>query len=160
MEGVFTQTLVSGILIGFIYALIAVGLTMIFGMMDIVNFAHGEYLMVAMYFAYWFFVLFGMDPLFSLPLVTALLFLLGSHHLLRLHQADHQRPHAFPDFRDLRHSDSSERRGPVFVECRLPHDPPDADERQCQYLRRLYRCLAAYRSSGRSNLQRPHLLVS
>ncbi|MGA2331438.1 MAG: branched-chain amino acid ABC transporter permease [Syntrophales bacterium] len=77
MEGVFTQTLVSGILIGFIYALIAVGLTMIFGMMDIVNFAHGEYLMVAMYFAYWFFVLFGMDPLFSLPLVTVLLFLLG-----------------------------------------------------------------------------------
>jgi branched-chain amino acid transport system permease protein len=77
MEGVFTQTLVSGILIGFVYALIAVGLTMIFGMMDIVNFAHGEYLMVAMYFAYWFFVLFGMDPLFSLPLVTVLLFLLG-----------------------------------------------------------------------------------
>jgi branched-chain amino acid transport system permease protein len=50
---------------------------MIFGMMDIVNFAHGEYLMVAMYFAYWFFVLFGMDPLYSLPWVTALLFLLG-----------------------------------------------------------------------------------
>ncbi|MGZ3649429.1 MAG: ABC transporter permease subunit, partial [Syntrophales bacterium] len=77
MEGVFAQTLVSGILIGFIYALIAVGLTMIFGMMDIVNFAHGEYLMVAMYFAYWFFVLVGLDPLYSLPWVTVLLFLLG-----------------------------------------------------------------------------------
>ena len=77
MEGVFAQTLVSGLLIGFVYALIAVGLTMIFGMMDIVNFAHGEYLMVAMYFAYWFFVLFGMDPLYSLPGVTVLLFLLG-----------------------------------------------------------------------------------
>ena len=74
MEGVFTQTLVSGLLMGFIYALIAVGLTMIFGMMDIVNFAHGDYLMVAMYFAYWFFVLFGMDPLQSLPLATLLLF--------------------------------------------------------------------------------------
>ena len=77
MEGVFIQTLVSGLLMGFIYALIAVGLTMIFGMMDIVNFAHGDYLMVAMYFAYWFFVLFGMDPLQSLPLVTLLLFGLG-----------------------------------------------------------------------------------
>ncbi len=77
MEGVFTQTLVSGLLMGFIYALIAVGLTMIFGMMDIVNFAHGDYLMVAMYFAYWFFVLFGMDPLYSLPAVTLLLFGLG-----------------------------------------------------------------------------------
>jgi branched-chain amino acid transport system permease protein len=77
MEGVFIQTLVSGLLMGFIYALIAVGLTMIFGMMDIVNFAHGDYLMVAMYFAYWFFVLFGMDPLYSLPAVTLLLFGLG-----------------------------------------------------------------------------------
>jgi branched-chain amino acid transport system permease protein len=77
MEGVFTQTLVSGILIGFVYALIAVGLTMIYGMMDIVNFAHGEYLMLAMYFAYWFFMLFGIDPLFSLPVVTVLLFALG-----------------------------------------------------------------------------------
>jgi branched-chain amino acid transport system permease protein len=77
MEGIFIQTLVSGLLMGFIYALIAVGLTMIFGMMDIVNFAHGDYLMVAMYFAYWFFVLFGMDPLYSLPAVTLLLFGLG-----------------------------------------------------------------------------------
>ena len=77
MEGVFVQTLVSGILMGFVYALIAVGLTMIFGMMDIVNFAHGDYLMVAMYFAFWFFALFGMDPLFSLPLVTCILFVLG-----------------------------------------------------------------------------------
>lgn len=77
MEGVFAQTLVSGLLIGFVYALIAVGLTMIFGMMEIVNFAHGDYLMVAMYFAYWFFILFGMDPLQSLPIVTILLFLLG-----------------------------------------------------------------------------------
>jgi branched-chain amino acid transport system permease protein len=77
MEGVFAQTLVSGLLIGFVYALIAVGLTMIFGMMEIVNFAHGDYLMVAMYCAYWFFVLFAMDPLQSLPVVTILLFLLG-----------------------------------------------------------------------------------
>jgi branched-chain amino acid transport system permease protein len=77
MEGVFTQTIVSGILIGFLYALVAVGLTMIFGVMDIVNFAHGEYLMIAMYFAFWFFVLFGMDPLQSLPIVTVLLFGLG-----------------------------------------------------------------------------------
>lgn len=77
MEGVFIQTLVSGLLIGFLYALIAVGLTMIFGMMEIVNFAHGDYLMVAMYFSYWFFILFGMDPLYSLPAVTLLLFGLG-----------------------------------------------------------------------------------
>ncbi len=74
---IFAQTLVSGLLIGLLYALIAVGLTMIFGVMDIVNFAHGEYLMVAMYLAYWAFALLGLDPLYSLPAVTVALFGLG-----------------------------------------------------------------------------------
>ena len=77
MEGIFIQTLVSGLLIGFLYALIAVGLTMIFGMMEICNFAHGDYLMLAMYGAFWLFALFGLDPLASLPFVTVLLFGLG-----------------------------------------------------------------------------------
>ena len=77
MEGILAQTLVSGLLIGFLYALIAVGLTMIFGMMDIVNFAHGDYLMLAMYGTFWFFALFGMDPLASLPIITVLLFGIG-----------------------------------------------------------------------------------
>ncbi len=74
---IFSQTVVSGLLIGFLYALIAVGLTMIFGVMDIVNFAHGDYLMLAMYLAYWSFALLGIDPLYSLPAVTLALFVLG-----------------------------------------------------------------------------------
>jgi len=77
MEEVLAQTLASGLLIGFIYALVAVGLTMIFGVMDIVNFAHGDYLMLSMYFSYWFFILFGMDPLFSLPAIILIMFGLG-----------------------------------------------------------------------------------
>ena len=64
---IFAQTVVSGLFIGFLYALIAVGLTMIFGVMDIVNFAHGDYLMLAMYFSYWSFASSGLDPLYSLP---------------------------------------------------------------------------------------------
>jgi branched-chain amino acid transport system permease protein len=61
---------------GLIYALVAVGLSLIFGLMEIVNFAHGEFLMLAMYASFWFWVL-GLDPLFSLPLVAAMLGLAG-----------------------------------------------------------------------------------
>lgn len=73
----FVQTLVSGLLIGLVFALISVGLTLIFGVMDIVNFAHGEHLMLAMYITYWMYTLWGIDPLFSLPVVALILFILG-----------------------------------------------------------------------------------
>jgi branched-chain amino acid transport system permease protein len=62
---------------GFVYALIAAGLSLIFGLMEIVNFAHGEFLMVAMFSAFWAWSLWRLDPLVSLPLTVALLFALG-----------------------------------------------------------------------------------
>jgi len=71
------QVLVSGLLMGFIFSLIAVGLNLIFGMMDIVNFAHGDYLMLSMYTAFWLYTLWGVDPLFSLPVCAVLLFIVG-----------------------------------------------------------------------------------
>ena len=71
------QTLASGVLIGLIYALVAIGLTMIFGVMDIVNFAHGEFLMLGMYAAFWGFALFHLDPLLTLPLTALMLFAFG-----------------------------------------------------------------------------------
>src|ERR1700710_431247 len=81
---ILLQTLVSGVLIGLIYALVAIGLTMIFGVMDIVNFAHGEFLMLGMYASFWGFALWGLDPMFTLPLTALLLFALGSmvYHLI------------------------------------------------------------------------------
>jgi branched-chain amino acid transport system permease protein len=73
----FLQTLASGVLIGLIYALVAIGLTMIFGVMEIVNFAHGEFLMLGMYCSFWLFALLALDPMFSLPLTVLGLFAFG-----------------------------------------------------------------------------------
>ncbi|HEY3046144.1 MAG TPA: branched-chain amino acid ABC transporter permease [Polaromonas sp.] len=74
---ILLQTLASGVLIGLIYALVAIGLTMIFGVMDIVNFAHGEFLMLGMYSTFWLFALYALDPLITLPLTVLMLFAFG-----------------------------------------------------------------------------------
>lgn len=74
---ILLQTLASGVLIGLIYALVAIGLTMIFGVMDIVNFAHGEFLMLGMYSSFWLFALYALDPLLTLPLTVLMLFVFG-----------------------------------------------------------------------------------
>jgi len=71
------QQVVNGLLIGFMYALIAIGLTLIWGVMNIVNFAHGDFLMVGMFTSFWLYTLYGLDPVFSIPLCTALLFVIG-----------------------------------------------------------------------------------
>ncbi|KRT74783.1 MAG: amino acid ABC transporter permease [Candidatus Rokubacteria bacterium RIFCSPLOWO2_02_FULL_68_19] len=74
---ILLQSVISGILMGFVYALIAAGLSLIFGLMEIVNFAHGEFLMLAMFGAFWGWALWSVDPLLSLPLTTLALFVLG-----------------------------------------------------------------------------------
>jgi branched-chain amino acid transport system permease protein len=75
--GAFAQTIVSGLLLGAVLGLIAVGLTLIFGVVDIVNFAHGEFLMVGMYVAFFAWSLWGIDPLFSIPLTALGVGMLG-----------------------------------------------------------------------------------
>src|SRR5438445_589399 len=74
---VVPQLLVSTILLGGIYALIAVGLTLIFGVMRVVNFAHGEFLMLGMYLAFWAFALLRLDPYVTLVLSLPLIFGFG-----------------------------------------------------------------------------------
>jgi len=71
------QLVVSGILTGLLFALISVGLTLIFGVMDVVNFAHGEFLMLAMYATFGA-ALIGLNPILALPVVALAMFLFGA----------------------------------------------------------------------------------
>jgi branched-chain amino acid transport system permease protein len=67
------QAVVNGLQMGFLYALVAVGLTIIWGLMEMINFAHGEFLMLGMFGAWWLSVTFGLDPLLSIvPLGLAM----------------------------------------------------------------------------------------
>ena len=70
----FLQVAAGGLLMGLIYALVAAGLSLIFGLMDVVNFAHGELMMLAMYAVFVIWDLSGLDPILQLPIVAALLF--------------------------------------------------------------------------------------
>lgn len=71
------QVLISGLMLGGIYAMVSMGLTMIFGVVRVINFAHGEFLMLAMFLVYWINVLTGMDPYVSVIITVPLFFLFG-----------------------------------------------------------------------------------
>jgi branched-chain amino acid transport system permease protein len=68
---------INGILMGSIYGLAALGLTLIFGVLKVINFAHGSLLMVSMYVAYWVITLSGLHPYVALILVVPIMFLFG-----------------------------------------------------------------------------------
>src|SRR5512143_484256 len=74
---IILDALLQGILMGLLFALVALGLTIIFGVMDIVNFAHGEFLMIGMYTAYWTSLILHVEPLVTLPASAAMGMLLG-----------------------------------------------------------------------------------
>ncbi len=73
----YLNIIVAGLLTGAVYGLMALGLSVIFGVIRIVNFAHGEMMVLAMYAAYLINTRLGLDPLLALPLVTLALFVLG-----------------------------------------------------------------------------------
>jgi branched-chain amino acid transport system permease protein len=71
------QNLINGAMMGSIYALIALGLSIVYGVMNVVNFAHGDFVMLAMYATFWLATLWGLDPVVT-PIITfPLLFLIG-----------------------------------------------------------------------------------
>ncbi len=72
------QALANGIMIGGIYALVGMSLTIIFGVMKIINFCQGELLMLGMYMAYICFVWLGLDPFIAIPIVAVVMFAFGA----------------------------------------------------------------------------------
>ena len=74
---ILLQVVVSGLLMGAVYALFSSGLTLIWGMMNVVNFAHGDFVMLAMYAAFFTYTLAHGGPLLSVPLAAIVLFALG-----------------------------------------------------------------------------------
>jgi len=71
------QTIILGLLVGGVYALMSSGLTLIFGVMRVINVAHGAFLILGAYLTYWLFQLTGLDPIVSIVLTAPVLFLIG-----------------------------------------------------------------------------------
>jgi len=74
----FLQSLVSAISLGFTFGMLGTGLSLIYGTVEVVNFAHGECLMISMYTAYWLYMLLGLDPILSIPICALFLFIFGA----------------------------------------------------------------------------------
>jgi branched-chain amino acid transport system permease protein len=86
MVATIAQAVVNGLLIGGIYALVSIGVTLIFGVVKIVNFAQGEFVMIGMYISFFLANSFGIDPLLSLIVSMPVLFVAGvllQHFLIR-----------------------------------------------------------------------------
>jgi branched-chain amino acid transport system permease protein len=77
MSFVIVQVIVGGLLLGAVYALFSSGLTLVWGMMNVVNFAHGDFVMLGMYVAYLVYTLFGGGPLIGAPLAMLVLATVG-----------------------------------------------------------------------------------
>ena len=74
---VFAQAVVSGLLIGGVYSLVAMGLSLVFGVLDIINFAHGALMTITIYVSYLLFQNYGVDPYVSLVVTIPLMFVVG-----------------------------------------------------------------------------------
>ncbi len=87
ISATLVQVIVGGLLLGAVYALFSSGLTLIWGMMNVVNFAHGDFVMVAMYTAFVLWKLLGVGPAGAVPIAALLLATLGviSYFLLVRH---------------------------------------------------------------------------
>ena len=74
---IYTQILVNSVLLGGMYAAVAVGFSLVWGVMNILNILHGTFLMLGGYVSFWLFHFYGVDPFLSLPLSAIAMFCLG-----------------------------------------------------------------------------------
>ena len=77
MSALLFEAVVAGVLLGGVYGLVALGLNIIYGVLDIINFAHGAMMMMGMYIAFWLFQLYGIDPYVSIFIAGPALFVFG-----------------------------------------------------------------------------------
>ncbi len=77
MDAVLIQAIVNGLLLGGVYAAYSAGFSLIFGVMGVVNLAHGELIMLGAFTSYWMYAWLGMDPYMTVPFAMALLFVIG-----------------------------------------------------------------------------------
>src|SRR6201996_2335806 len=95
------QAVINGLLIGGIYALVSIGVTLIFGVVKIVNFAQGEFVMIGMYISFYLATQFGVDPIVSLVVTMPVLFVVGvliQHFLIRRVLGPNDMPQIFLTF--------------------------------------------------------------
>lgn len=75
---IYLQAITNGLMVGGIYALVGLSLTIIFGVMKIINFCQGELLMLGMYVSFVLYNQFGLDPFLAIPLVAVIMFVFGA----------------------------------------------------------------------------------
>ena len=102
MSSILVQVIVGGLLLGAVYALFSSGLTLIWGMMNIVNFAHGDFVMLGMYVAFVVWTLLGVGPLLGAPVAALVLATLGIIVYFGADPQHHEGADAGPDPRHLR----------------------------------------------------------
>src|SRR6516164_176729 len=87
------QLIVSGVMLGGVYAVMAIGLTLIFGVLKVVNFAHGEFLMLAMYLGWAIVTLTGLNAYTAIIVVVPALFVFGAFIYLLIVRPAVDKPH-------------------------------------------------------------------
>ena len=124
MAATVSQLVLSGIMIGGIYALISVGLTLIFGVLKIVNFAHGEFLMLAMYAAWAMHATLGFNPYMAIVFVMPALLVFGMLVHVLVVRPSIEKPHLVVVFATMGLSIMFQNLALVFMSADLRDVPP------------------------------------